>query len=443
MSSNFGYRLYPKEFYGMEHHEANQSNPSSRQYDVAIVGAGLVGLATARELLIRQPWLRVVVLEKEPVLASHQSGHNSGVIHSGIYYPPDSLKARACVAGHQAMLEFCRDEDIPFELCGKVIVAIDETELPRLEDLFRRGKANGVQGLELIEPERLHELEPSVIGIKAIYSPQTGITDFVKVAHAYAYTIQQREGEILTNCKVKSVASKDKYILLHCIQPHCNTRDRYFEIEAAYVITCGGLQSDRLSKMNGQKSDIHLIPFRGDYFVLRPEKRHMVKALIYPVPDPRFPFLGVHFTRRINGEVWAGPNAVMAFAREGYQRWKINPRDLFEILSFSGFWKLAAQYWKMGLAEMYRDYVKAAYVKELQRYIPDLQSDDILPGPSGVRAQALTKDGRLLDDFLIYHGENIVHVVNAPSPAATSSLVLARMIVDEAQRSFNLTQKGI
>jgi L-2-hydroxyglutarate oxidase LhgO len=442
MSSIFGYRLYPKEFYGMEHHEANQGNPSSRHYDVAIVGAGLVGLATARELLIRQPWLRVVVLEKEPALASHQSGHNSGVIHSGIYYPPDSLKARACVAGHRAMLEFCRDEDIPFELCGKVIVAIDETELPRLEDLFRRGMANGVQGLELIEPERLHELEPSVIGIKAIYSPQTGITDFVKVAHAYAHAIQQREGEIITNCKVKSVAPKGKYIFLHCIQPHSNTRDRYFEIEAAYVITCGGLQSDILSKMNGQKSDIHLIPFRGDYFVLRPEKRHMVKALIYPVPDPRFPFLGVHFTRRINGEVWAGPNAVMAFAREGYQRWKINPRDLLEILSFSGFWKLAAQYWKMGLAEMYRDFVKAAYVKELQRYIPDLQSYDILPGPSGVRAQALAKDGRLLDDFLIYHGENIVHVVNAPSPAATSSLVLARMIVDEAQRSFNLTQKG-
>ena len=426
----------------MEHQEANRSNPSSRRYDVAIVGAGLVGLATARELLIRQPWLRVVVLEKEPVLASHQSGHNSGVIHSGIYYPPDSLKARACVAGHRAMLEFCQDQGIPFELCGKVIVALDETELPRLEDLFRRGLVNGVDGLELIGPERLHELEPSVTGIKAIYSPQTSITDFVKVAHAYAQAIQQNDGEIITNCKVKSVATKGKRIFLHCIQPRPINRDGSFEIEAAYVITCGGLQSDKLSQMNGQQSEIHILPFRGDYYVLRPEKRHRVRALIYPVPDPRFPFLGVHFTRRIDGEVWAGPNAVLAFAREGYQRWKINPKDLLEILSFSGFWKLAAQYWKMGLAEMYRDYVKAAYVKELQRYIPDLQSDDIIPGPSGVRAQALAKDGRLLDDFLIHHGENIVHVVNAPSPAATSSLVLARMIVDEAQRSFNLIQRG-
>ena len=426
----------------MEHHEANRSKPSLRQYDVAIVGAGLVGLATARELLFRQPWLRVVVLEKEPTLASHQSGHNSGVIHSGIYYPPDSLKARACVAGHRAMLEFCQDQGIPFELCGKVIVALDETELPRLEDLFRRGLVNGVHGLELIGPERLHELEPSVTGIKAIYSPQTGITDYVKVAHAYAQAIQQNDGEIITNCKVKSVATKGKQIFLQCIQPHPINRDGSFEIEATYVITCGGLQSDKLSQMNGQKSEIHMLPFRGDYYVLRPEKRHRVRALIYPVPDPRFPFLGVHFTRRINGEVWAGPNAVMAFAREGYQRWKINPKDLLEILSFSGFWKLAAQYWKMGLAEMYRDYVKAAYIKELQRYIPVLQSDDIMPGPSGVRAQALAKDGRLLDDFLIYHGENIVHVVNAPSPAATSSLILARMIVDEAQRSFNLIQKG-
>jgi len=426
----------------MEHHEANQSKPSSRHYDVAIVGAGLVGLATARELLIRQPWLRVVVLEKETVLASHQSGHNSGVIHSGIYYPTGTLKAKACVAGHRAMLEFCKDQGIPFELCGKVIVALDITELPRLEDLYRRGIANGVQGLELVGPERLHELEPYATGIKAIYSPQTGITDFVKVAHAYAQAIQQNDGEIITNCKVKSVATKGKQIFLHCIQPHSTIRDEYYEIEATYVITCGGLQSDKLSQMNGQKSEIHLLPFRGDYYVLRPEKRHRVRALIYPVPDPRFPFLGVHFTRRINGDVWAGPNAVMAFAREGYQRWKINPKDLLEIVSYSGFWKLAAQYWKMGLVEMYRDYVKAAYLKELQRYIPDLQSDDILPGPSGVRAQALAKDGRLLDDFVIYHRENIVHVVNAPSPAATSSLVLARMIVDEAQYSFNLIQKG-
>ena len=426
----------------MEDHEANRSNPSLRHYDVAIVGAGLVGLATARELLIRQPRLRVVVLEKDPVIASQQSGHNSGVIHSGIYYTPDSLKARACVEGHKAMLEFCQDQGIPFDFCGKVIVALDEQELPRLEDLYHRGIANGVRGLELIGPERLHELEPYAAGIKAIYSPRTGITDFGKVANANAHAIQQREGEIITNCKVISVSTKDRQTLLRCIQSHKNNGNSHIEIEARYSISCGGLHSDKLSQMNGQKSEIHILPFRGDYYVLRPEKRHKVRALIYPVPDSRFPFLGVHFTRRINGEVWAGPNAVMAFAREGYQRWKINPKDLLEILTCRGFWKLAAQYWKMGLAEMYRDYFKVAYLKELQRYIPDLNSNDIVPGPSGVRAQALAKDGRLIDDFLIHHGENTIHVVNAPSPAATSSLVLARMIVDEAQRSFNIIQTG-
>lgn len=409
-----------------------------RHYDVAIVGAGLVGLATARELLIRQPRLRVVVLEKEPVLASQQSGHNSGVIHSGIYYTPDSLKARACVAGHRAMLKFCQEQGLPFDLCGKVIVALNESELPRLEDLYRRGIANGVQGLELIGPERLHELEPYAIGIKAIYSPRSGITNFVKVAQAYAHAIQQREGVIITSCKVRSLSMRGGQILLVCLQPDTHIRNTQIEIEARYVITCGGLQSDKLSQMSGRKSEIRILPFRGDYYVLRSEKRHMVRALIYPVPDPRFPFLGVHFTRKIDGEVWAGPNAVMAFAREGYQRWKINPKDLLEILGYSGFWKLAARYWKMGLAEMYRDYVKAAYVKELQRYIPDLQSDDIVSGPSGVRAQALAKDGRLLDDFLIHHGENTLHVVNAPSPAATSSLILAQMIVDQAQRGFNM-----
>jgi L-2-hydroxyglutarate oxidase LhgO len=407
-------------------------------YDVAIVGAGLVGLATARELLIRQPALRIVVLEKEPILASQQSGHNSGVIHSGIYYTPGSLRSRACVAGHRAMLEFCQDQGIPYELCGKVIVALDESELPRLEDLFRRGIANGVQGLEMIGPERLRELEPFATGIKAIHSPQTGITDFVTVAHAYAHTIQERGGEIIMNCKVSVLSNKGKHTHLHCMQPRKNTGNAQIEIETRYVITCGGLQSDKLIQMGGQKSEIHILPFRGDYYVLRPDKCQMVKALIYPVPDPRFPFLGVHFTRRLDGAVWAGPNAALAFAREGYERWRINAKDMWDILSNGGFWKMAARYWKMGLAEMYRDYVKGAYVKELQRYLPELQADDIVSGPSGVRAQALANDGRLVDDFLIQHGEHTVHVLNAPSPAATSSLVLAQMIVDEAQRSFSI-----
>lgn len=341
------------------------------------------------------------------------------------------------------MQEFCQDQGIPFELCGKVIVALDKSELPRLEDLYRRGIANGVQGLEIIGPERLRELEPYAAGIKAIYSPQTGIADFVKVAQTYALDIQQCGGEIITGCKVTTLSNKGNQTLLLCSQTSTHARNTQVEIEARYVITCGGLQSDKLSKMSGNNPSARIIPFRGDYYVLRPEKRHMVRALIYPVPDPRFPFLGVHFTRRLDGAVWAGPNAVLAFAREGYLRWTINPKDMWGTLSYGGFWKMAARYWKMGLAEMYRDYVKAAYVKELQRYIPELHAGDILPGPSGVRAQALATDGRLLDDFLIQHGENIVHVLNAPSPAATSSLILGQMIVDEAQRNFDLVSIGL
>ena len=416
-----------------------EPGPSASHYDLAIVGAGIVGLATAREFLLRQPTLRVIVLEKEAAIASQQSGHNSGVIHSGIYYTPGSLKARACVEGHRALLAFCREQGIPFELCGKVIVALDESELPRLEDLYQRGRKNGVQGLEFIGPERLRELEPYAAGIKAIHSPNTGIIDYVQVAQAYARQVREHGGEIVTGCEVTALTTRDRQTVLGIRQAGVVTLET--EIHARYVITCGGLQSDKLSRMSGKGSQAHIVPFRGDYYVLRAEKREMVRGLIYPVPDPRFPFLGVHFTRRLDGEVWAGPNAVLAFAREGYGRWQINPAELWEVLSFGGFWKMAAQYWQAGLAEMYRDYVKEAYVKEVQRYVPELQAADLLPGPSGVRAQAVSADGRLVDDFLIQRGENVVHVQNAPSPAATSSLVIARMIVDEAQSSFELAKQ--
>lgn len=415
----------------------NEAKPAYSRYDLAVVGGGIVGLATAREFLKREPGLRIVILEKEPEIARHQSGHNSGVIHSGIYYAPGSLKAKACVEGHREMLAFCTERNIPFELCGKVIVALDESELPRLEELFRRGITNGVQGLEMIGPERLREIEPFAAGVKAVFSPNTGIIDYLKVAHAYADEVRQKGGEIITNCEVRAISTRSDYSVLSTRQGEAQT-----EIKARFVITCGGLQSDKLAKMgSSQKSEVQIVPFRGDYYVLRPEKRHMVKALIYPVPDPRFPFLGVHFTRRMDGEIWAGPNAVLAFAREGYQRWKIAPRELGEVLAYGGFWKMAAKYWKMGLSEMYRDYFKAAYVKELQRYMPEIKGEDLLPGPSGVRAQALGTNGQLVDDFLIRHGENVIHVQNAPSPAATSSLIIARMIVDEAQRSFSLAQK--
>lgn len=414
--------------------------PSRSRYDLAIVGGGIVGLATAREFLLRQPDLQVVVLEKEPEIARHQSGHNSGVIHTGIYYAPGSLKAKACVEGHRRMIEFCQERDIPFELCGKVIVALDESELPKLQELYQRGLTNGVQGLEMIGPERLKEIEPYAAGIKAIHSPNTGIIDYVKVAQAYAQEIREKGGEIVTNCEVCSLTSQaDKTVLGISYRGSESHRSVEKEIEANFVITCGGLQSDKLSQMSQKQAEVQIVPFRGDYYVLRPEKRYMVRSLIYPVPDPRFPFLGVHFTKRMNGEVWAGPNAVLAFAREGYKRTNLNPKELWEALSYSGFWKMATKYWQMGLAEMYRDYYKAGFVKALQRYMPELKAADLLPGPSGVRAQALAADGRLVDDFLIQRGEHVFHVQNAPSPAATSSLVIAQMIADEAQQSFNFT----
>jgi len=414
-----------------------QTKPEYSKYDLAIVGGGIVGLATAREMLLRQPRLRLIVLEKEKDIVQHQSGHNSGVIHTGIYYTPGSLKAKACVEGHREAIKFCQEKGIPYELCGKVIVALDESELPRLMDIYNRGLTNGVQGLELIGPERLRELEPYATGIKAIYSPNTGIVDWAKVARAYAEEVMAQGGEIVTDSAVYALTSSNNRTMISVRQ----SNKVEFELEADNIITCGGLQSDLLANMSGEKSAVQIVPFRGDYYVLRPEKRYMCRSLIYPVPDPRFPFLGVHFTKRMDGEVWAGPNAVLAFAREGYRRRDIKPQDLGRVLGYAGFWKMAGKYWQMGLTEMYRDYLKSAYVKALQRYMPEISGADLLPGPSGVRAQAISADGKLVDDFLIVHGQNVVHVQNAPSPAATSSLVIARMIADEAERTFQVNQK--
>ncbi|HEX2911521.1 MAG TPA: L-2-hydroxyglutarate oxidase [Chloroflexia bacterium] len=417
----------------MSENLTTKSRPSARRYDLVVVGGGIVGLASAREMLIRHPGLNLIVLEKESSLAGHQSGHNSGVIHTGIYYAPGSLKARACVAGHDEVINYAKEKGIPFELCGKLIVALDESELPRLEELYRRGVTNGVQGLEMVGPERLREIEPFAAGIKAIHSPNTGIIDYKKVALSYAQDVLDMGGEIVTGCMVKDFITRGKQTAVQ-MEYEGGVQG---ELEAGFVLTCGGLYSDKLAEMSGKKSEVKIVPFRGDYYVLRPEKRYMVKSLIYPVPDPEFPFLGVHFTKRIDGEVWAGPNAVLAFAREGYTRWKIKPGELLEALSYSGFLRLARKYWKTGMGEMYRDYYKGGYVKSLQRYMPELKASDLLPGPSGVRAQALDAEGRLVDDFLIKHGEHVAHVQNAPSPAATSSLVIARMIVDEAEKSFD------
>jgi L-2-hydroxyglutarate oxidase LhgO len=411
--------------------------PQTAHYDIAIVGGGIVGLATARELLRRLPSLRVIVIEKEAALATHQSGHNSGVMHTGIYYAPGSLKARACVQGRQEMVAFCEENAIPYELCGKLVVALDESEVPRLEELYRRGTANGVQGLEMVGPDRLREIEPYAAGIQAIYSPNTGIVDYTLVAQAYARHVRESGGEIITGHEVTNLTARGKTAILttrHIV----HNEKAGTEIQAAHVITCAGLQSDKVSVLGYGKREVRIVPFRGDYYLLRPAKRHMVRALIYPVPDPRFPFLGVHFTRRPNGEIWVGPNAVLAFAREGYSRWDVSPASLWDTLSYSGFWKMAAKYWRAGFGEMYRDYAKPPYVRELQRYMPALRSEDLVPGPSGVRAQAVGPNGQLVDDFLIRRTENSIHVQNAPSPAATSSLVIGSMIADEAMNSFAL-----
>jgi (S)-2-hydroxyglutarate dehydrogenase len=400
-----------------------------QRYDIAIIGGGIVGLATAMELLDQYPALKLVVLEKEHELAQHQTGHNSNVIHSGIYYAPGSLKAKACVAGKARLLRFCDEQGISYELCGKVIVATHEEELPRLEQLYQRGLANGVAGLEMIGPERLLEIEPYAVGIKALYSPSTGIVNYGQVARAYACEVTSHGGEILTDREVISIEQRNGGYRLYTSSDH---------VEARYVIGCAGLYADRVARLNGIQRTPQIVPFRGDYYILRQERTGMVRGMIYPVPDPRLPFLGVHFTRQMNGDVWLGPNAVLAFAREGYRRFDISIGDLWETLRYRGFRKLAFKNWRVGLEEMYRDFSKAGFLKSLQRYMPDLRASDLLPGPSGVRAQALAPDGMLVDDFIVHHQGGALHVRNAPSPAATSSLAIAEMIVDAAKRDFTL-----
>jgi L-2-hydroxyglutarate oxidase LhgO len=396
-------------------------------YDVAIVGGGIVGLATARELLIRHPRLRLIVLEKDDVLAGQQTGHNSGVIHSGIYYKPGSLKAQLCVEGREALWAHCDAKGIPYRNVGKLIVATEERELPLLDDLYRRGLANGIENLEIVEAAGIAEREPHCRGIKAIFSPVTGIVDYGEVARSYARDVLESGGTVQTGRRVTAIERKGATSVVHTERG---------DVEAKYVITCAGLQADRVAKMTGGQSDPKIVPFRGDYLILRPEKRYLVKGNIYPVPDPAFPFLGVHFTPRMNGDIWLGPNAVLAFAREGYNFTTVNVRDLSETLPYPGFLKMAGKYLQTGLGEMYRDVVRSAYVKALQRYIPELREEDTLSGPSGVRAQTMMSDGSLVDDFVFDATDGVVHVRNAPSPAATSSLAIGRYIADDAERRF-------
>jgi len=398
---------------------------SDWQGDIAVIGGGIVGLATARELLQRRPGQRLVVLEKERAIGRHQTGHNSGVIHSGIYYAPGSLKARLCVAGAARLYRYCEEKGIPYQKCGKVIIARTAAELPRLEELHRRGLANGVPGLELIGPDRLRELEPHATGVKALWSPNTGIVDFGRVAAAYAEDVQSMGGEIRTRHRVTAIRRVGGVTRL---------RTTGGDVEARLVVACAGLHADRVAALTGAPRTPRIVPFRGDYYILRPERRHLVRGNIYPVPDPSFPFLGVHFTPRMDGSVWLGPNAVLAFAREGYRRTDVNPRDLLEALTFPGFLRLARKYWRTGLAEMWRDVSRRAFWQSLQSYVPEIRPNDLLPGPAGVRAQALAEDGTLVDDFVVHYTDGVVHVRNAPSPAATSSLAIAELIADAVEK---------
>jgi L-2-hydroxyglutarate oxidase len=400
-------------------------------YDVAVVGAGILGLGTARELLARHPALKVAIVDKETSVGVHQTGHNSGVIHSGIYYTPGSLKAQLCTQGSREIYAFCEERGIPTDRCGKVIVAITEDELPRLENLHQRGLANGVEGLEMVGPERLRELEPYCAGVQALWSPNTGIVNYTLVNEAYAEDVRQAGADVLLGREVTSMDSRPDGMTL-------NTSAG--EVAAKHVVACAGLYADRLARLTGGAGEPQIVPFRGDYWMLKPDKRYLARNLIYPVPDPSFPFLGVHFTRRIeDGSVWLGPNAVLAFAREGYERLRVHSGELFEALRYPGFQKLATRYWKTGLAEMVRDFSKMAFLRSLQKYVPSLTAGDLQPGPSGVRAQALAPDGTLVDDFVFdVQGTQVIHVRNAPSPAATSSLAIARLIADKADGVFSL-----
>ena len=402
----------------------------SRSYDIAIIGGGIIGLATAMRLTQGFPRCRVGVLEKEPDIASHQTGHNSGVIHAGIYYAPGSQKTQFCSVGARMLRELCDRHGIEYSMCGKVIVATAESEVPRLEELHRRGLANDVEGLELIDGERLRELEPHAAGIKAIYSPNTGIVDFAEIARAYATEIGESGGEILTNTRLLGIAQREGRLYMETSSG---------EVSAGYVVNCAGLHADTVARMMGADAGVRIVPFRGENFSLHPQRSHLVRGLIYPVPDPRLPFLGVHFTRRIDGSVEAGPNAVLAFAREGYKRSSFSPADAWGVLTYSGFWRMAMSYWKTGVREQYRSLVRASFVRSLQTLVPEVRKEDLHRPGSGVRAQAVDRRGRLLQDFCIVQTEKTIHVLNAPSPGATSSLAIGDHIVDMARRAFRLS----
>ena len=396
-------------------------------YDIAIIGGGIVGLATANALLNTKPSLRLILLEAEDRYAAHQTGHNSGVIHSGLYYKPGSLKAQYCVEGRDAMYRFCAEQGIRHERCGKIVVATQEAEFPRLEELYRRGEANGLKGLRWLKGDEIREYEPHASGLRGLHVPDTGIVDYKGVASRLARLAQDRGCRMMVASRVVGVKKNDGGLVL---ETYAN------EVRCRALVNCGGLQSDRVARMCGVDPGVRIVPFRGEYYELIPSRQSLVKNLIYPVPDPSFPFLGVHFTRMIEGGVEAGPNAVLAFKREGYNKTDIRVRDLVDTLGYPGFWKMAGRFWKTGMGEMWRSFSKHAFVKALQRLLPELRPEDVVASGSGVRAQAMDPSGKLLDDFHVVRAPRMIHVLNAPSPAATSSLRIGAAIAEVAAQHF-------
>jgi L-2-hydroxyglutarate oxidase len=390
------------------------------RYEVTIVGGGIVGLATAWAL-VRRGVRNLVVLEAEAELARHQSGRNSGVIHSGLYYKPGSLKARTCVAGREALYRFCAEYGIPFERCGKVVVATRAEEVPRLQELQRRGTANGLEGLRWLGVKELQEYEPHAAGVAALFVPQTGIVDYRRVVAVLAERVRALGGEVRLQARVLGLRVLGQEVIAQTAAGDFASR---------WLVNCAGLYADRVARMGGVEPGLRIVPFRGEYYELAPHRRSLVRNLIYPVPDPRFPFLGVHFTRRITGEVEAGPNAVLAFRREGYHKLACHLGDLLEMASYPGFWRMGWRYWQMGLAEQWRSWNKWAFVLALQRLVPAVAASDLVPAGCGVRAQAVGPDGQLVDDFRIVRQGRQIHVLNAPSPAATASLVIGEQIAD-------------
>ncbi|BDD09287.1 hydroxyglutarate oxidase [Fulvitalea axinellae] len=397
-------------------------------YDISIIGGGIVGLATAYKILSQNPNLKLLLIEKEKELGAHQTGNNSGVIHSGLYYKPGSLKATNCIRGYHELVDFCKKEEIPFELCGKLVVSTAQEQIPLMNNLLERGTANGLKGIKRLNKEELKEHEPHVSGIEGLWVPQTGIVDYSVVCEKLGQKVQQLGGEIKMGSKVTNITTAKVASTIETSTGDYQTK---------LVVNCAGLYSDKVAEMTmGKKLNLRIIPFKGEYYKLKPESESLVKNLIYPVPDPNFPFLGVHFTRMMKGGVEAGPNAVLAFAREGYKKTQINFAELFETLTWPGFQKVASKYWKTGMGEMYRSFSKKAFTKALQGLIPEITEKDLVAGGAGIRAQACEKDGGLVDDFLIFENEFAVNVCNAPSPAATSALSIGQTLSEKILTRF-------